>query len=257
MIYIKTSEEIALIREGGKILAQILEELGRAVKPGIKTIELDRLAESLVFKYGAIAAFKNYKPDFNRKDQAGYPASVCVSVNEEVVHGIPSERLLAEGDIVSLDMGILYKGYYTDAAITVGAGKISSEAQKLIDVTKKSLELGIEQAKAGNHFGDVGAAIQNYVEANGFSVVRDLIGHGVGKYIHEEPEIPNFGKPGAGLEIKEGMVLAFEPMVNAGGYKVKILADGWTFATQDKSISAHFEHTVAITKNGVEALTRF
>ena len=177
-------------------------------------------------------------------------------MNEEVVHGIPGNRILQEGDIVSLDMGVLYKGYFTDAAITVGVGKIFPMAQKLIDVTRKSLELGIEQAKAGNHLGDIGAAIQKYVELNGFSVVRDLVGHGVGKFIHEEPEIPNFGKKGAGLELQEGMVLAFEPMVNMGSYKVKTLADGWTFATQDKKYSAHFEHTVAIGKNGAEVLTK-
>ncbi len=256
MVIIKTSEEIALIREGGKILARILEDLGKAVKPGIKTIELDRIAESLVFKYGAVAAFKNYKPDFNHKDQAGYPASVCVSVNEEVVHGIPGNRVLQEGDIVSLDMGVLYKGYYTDAAITVGAGKISPIARKLIDVTKKSLEFAIAETKIGNRLGDIGWAAQSYAEKNGFSVVRDLVGHGVGKFIHEEPEIPNFGRPGTGLELKEGMVLAFEPMITAGNYKVKTLADGWTIATCDKSLSAHFEHTVAVTKNGAEVLTR-
>lgn len=255
MIYIKTPEEISLIREGGKILAQILEDLGKAVKPGMKTIELDRLAESLVLKYGVVAAFKNYKPDFNSSDQDGYPASVCVSVNEEVVHGIPGNRIMQEGDIVSLDMGILHKGYFTDAAITVGVGNISPDAQRLIDVTKKSFELGIDQAKAGNHLGDIGAAIQDYAESNGFSVVRDLVGHGVGKFIHEAPEIPNYGKPGTGLEIEEGMVLAFEPMINAGSYKVKSLADGWTFVTQDKKNSAHFEHTVAITKNGPEIMT--
>lgn len=254
-IYIKTPEEIALIREGGKILAQILEDLSRAVKPGMKTIELDRLAESLVFKYGVVAAFKNYKPSFN-SDDGGYPASVCVSVNEEVVHGIPGDRVLYEGDIVSLDMGILFKGYFTDAAVTVGVGKISPTAQRLIDVTKKSLELGIAQAKIGNHLGDVGSAIQKYVEKNGFSIVKDLVGHGVGKFIHEEPEIPNFGKPGTGMELKEGMVLAFEPMVNTGTYKVRTLADGWTFVTQDKKKSAHFEHTVAITKNGPEIMTK-
>ncbi|MDP3057264.1 MAG: type I methionyl aminopeptidase [bacterium] len=256
MIYIKTPQEIALIREGGKILAQILEDLGQSVKPGMKTIELDRLAESLVFKYGAAAAFKNYKPDFNHDGQGGFPASVCVSVNEEVVHGIPGERVLQEGDIVSLDMGVLYKGYFTDAAITVGVGKISPEAQKLIAVTKRSLELAIEKTKIGNHLGDIGFAVQSYAEKNGFSIVRDLVGHGVGKFIHEEPEIPNFGKPGTGLEIKEGMVLAFEPMVNVGGYKVKTLVDGWTYTTCDKSLSAHFEHTVAVTKNEAEVLTR-
>jgi len=255
MIYIKTPEEITLIREGGKILAQILNELGKAVKPGMKTIELDRLAESLVFKYGAIAAFKNYKPDFNRREQDGYPASVCVSVNEEVVHGIPGNRVLQEGDIVSLDMGVLYKGYFTDAAITVGVGKISPVAQKIIDVTRRSLDLAIAEVKIGNHLGDIGWAVQSYVEKNGFSVVRDLVGHGVGKFIHEEPEIPNFGRPKTGLELKEGMVLAIEPMVNTGSHKVKALADGWTFVTQDKSLSAHFEHSVAVTKNRAEVLT--
>lgn len=255
MIYFKTEQEIMAMREGGKILAKILEELGQAAKPGIKTIELDRLAESLVFKYGAMAAFKNYKPLFNSND-GGYPASVCVSVNEEVVHGIPGERILQEGDIVSLDMGILYKERYTDAAITVGVGKISPIARKLIDVTKKSLELGIGETKAGNHLGDIGAAIQKYAEANGFSVVRDLVGHGVGKFIHEEPEIPNYGKRGAGLELKEGMTLAFEPMINLGDWHVDILSNSWTFATRDKKLSAHFEHTIAITKNGAEVLTK-
>lgn len=237
-------------------MAEILKELGKAVKPGIKTIELDRLAESLVFKYGAKASFKNYRPSFNHEGQGGYPASVCVSVNEEVVHGIPGDRILKEGDIVSLDMGILYKGYFTDAALTVGVGKISPVAEKLIAVTKKSLNLAIKETKIGNRLGDIGWAVQSYVEKNGFSVVRDLVGHGVGKFIHEDPEIPNYGKKGTGLEIEEGMILAFEPMVNAGGYKVKTLADGWTFATCDKSLSAHFEHTVAVAKNGAEVLTK-
>lgn len=255
MIYIKTPEEIAIMREGGKILAKILEELGQAVKPGIKTIELDRLAEGLVFKYGAIAAFKNYKPSFNSND-GGYPATVCVSVNEEVVHGIPGERILQEGDIVSLDMGILYKGRYTDAAITVGVGKISPIARKLIDVTRKAMEIGIGEAKAGNHLGDIGAAIQKHAESNDFSVVRDLVGHGVGKYIHESPEIPNYGKPEKGLEIKEGMTLALEPMINLGDWHVDVLSNGWTFAACDKKLSAHFEHTIAITKDGAEVLTK-
>lgn len=253
MIYIKTPEEIALIREGGKILAQILIDLGKAVKPGMKTIELDRLTESLVFKYGAKASFKNYKPDFN---SSGYPASICISVNEEVVHGIPGERILREGDIVGLDMGILYKGLFTDAAITVAVGAITPEAEKLISVTKESLDRAIRAAKVGAHLGDIGWAVQSYVEENGFSVVRDLVGHGVGKFVHEQPEIPNFGRQGTGLELKEGMVIAIEPMVNAGTYKVKTLADGWTFVTQDKKYSAHFEHTVAVTKNGAEVLTK-
>lgn len=255
MIYLKTEQEIQAMREGGKILAKILDELGQAAKPGMKTIELDRLAESLVFKYGVIAAFKNYKPSFNSSD-GGYPASVCVSVNEEVVHGIPGERILREGDIVSLDMGILYNKCYTDAAITVGVGQISPIAQKLIDVTRKALEIGIGEAKAGNHLGDIGAAVQKYAESNGFSIVRDLVGHGVGKFIHEAPEIPNYGKSGKGLEIKEGMTLALEPMVNAGTWKVELLSDNWTFVTSDKKLSAHFEHTIAITKNGPEVLTK-
>lgn len=255
MIIIKSPQEIALMREGGKILAKILDELGQAVKPGIKTIKLDRLAESLVFKYGAKASFKGYKPSFN-SDNGGYPASVCVSVNEEVVHGIPSERILKEGDIASLDMGVLFKGYYTDAAITVGVGNISPIAQKLIDITKRSLELGIAEVKAGNHLGDIGFTIQSYAEKNGFSVVRDLVGHGVGKYIHEEPEIPNYGKRGKGLKLEEGMTLALEPMVNVGRPEVKVLSDSWTFVASDRSLSAHFEYTVAVTKNGAEVLTR-
>lgn len=255
MIYLKTEQEIQAIREGGKILAQILKDLEKAVKPGIKTIELDRLAEELVFKYEVVASFKNYKPSFN-SNNGGYPASVCVSVNEEVVHGIPGERVIREGDIVSLDMGILHKGYYTDSAITVPVGKISPIAQKLIDVTKKSLELAIGETKVGGHLGDIGFVVQEYAEKNGFSVVRDLVGHGVGKFIHEAPEIPNYGKRGKGLELEEGMVLAFEPMVNVGGWQVKVMSDSWTFVTKDKSLSAHFEHTVAVTKNGAEVLTR-
>lgn len=255
MIIIKTPGEIALMREGGKILAQILEELGKAVKPGIKTIEIDKLAEGLVLKYGAIASFKGFKPKFYDGEK-GYPASVCVSINEEVVHGIPGERVLKEGDVVSLDMGILYKGLYTDAAITVGVGKISPVAQKLIDVTKKSLELGIGEIKAGNHLGDIGFAVQSYAEQNRFQVVRDLVGHGVGKYIHEDPEIPNYGFRGQGLELKEGMTLALEPMANIGDWRVKVMPDGWTFVAADKSLSAHFEHTVVVTKNGAEVLTK-
>ncbi|MBU3964939.1 type I methionyl aminopeptidase [Patescibacteria group bacterium] len=255
MIYIKTAEEIALMREGGKILAKTLDELSRAVAPGIKTIEIDKLAEGLVLKYGAKSSFKGYKPKFYEGEK-GYPASVCVSINEEVVHGIPGERVLKEGDIVSMDMGILYKGFFTDAAITAGAGKISSQARKLIDVTKKSLEIGIKEIGQGKHLGDIGFAIQSYAEQNGFSVVRDLVGHGVGKYIHEDPEIPNYGFRGQGLEFKKGMTLALEPMVNIGAPDVKILPDGWTFVSSDKSLVAHFEHTVAVTENGAEILTK-
>lgn len=255
MIYIKTPQEIAIMREGGKILAKILDELSRVVAPGVKTIEIDKLAEGLVLKYGAIASFKGYKPKFYDGEK-GYPASVCVSVNEEVVHGIPGERVLKEGDIASLDMGILYHGFYTDAAITVGVGKISPVAQKLIDATKKSLEIGIKEIGPGKHLGDIGFAFQSYVEQNGFSVVRDLVGHGVGKYIHEDPEIPNYGFRGQGLELKKGMTLALEPMVNVGAPDVKIMPDGWTFVSSDKSLVAHFEHTVAVTENGVEILTK-
>lgn len=247
MIFIKTKKEIELMRQGGKILAKILNELEKETKPGTNTHDLNELAENLAKKFGAKPSFKGYR---------NYPASLCVSINSEVVHGLPKKRILKEGDIVGLDFGLFYQGYYTDMAKTVPVGKISSLAQKLIFVTKKALDLGIAQVKPGNHIGDISFAIQSYVEANGFSVVRDLVGHGVGKKIHEPPQVPNFGEKGTGVKLEEGMTLAIEPMVNAGSYKVKLLSDGWTFVTCDGSLSCHFEHTVAVTKTGFEILTK-
>lgn len=248
MIYLKSENEIQIMREGGRILATALKKAAKAVKAGVTTLKIDELVEKFITDKDAVPAFKGYQ---------GFPASVCISINSEVVHGLPSaDRKFEEGDIVGLDAGVLYKGLYTDAAVTVGIGKISSEAAKLIDVTKKSLELGISQVKEGNKLGDVGSVIQDYAEANGFSVVRDLVGHGVGKKLHEDPQIPNFGKPGTGVILKKGMTLAIEPMLNVGTHHVKVATDGWTFVTSDQSLSAHFEHTVVVTEKGCEVLTK-
>lgn len=247
MVIIKTPQEIAIMREGGKRLAKILQELGFYVKVGMTGRELNKIAEDLAKKCGAKPSFLGYK---------NYPASLCVSANEEVVHCVPSDEKFKEGDIVGLDFGLCYKGLYTDMAVTCPVGKISPEAKKLIAVTKKTLEIGENQAKPGNHIGDIGYVIQSYVESNGFSVVRDLVGHGVGKAVHEDPKVPNYGVRNTGLKLKEGMVIAIEPMVNAGTWKVDLLPDGWTFATHDGRLSAHFEHTVAVMRDGYEVLTR-
>ncbi|MBN2753315.1 MAG: type I methionyl aminopeptidase [Candidatus Goldbacteria bacterium] len=248
MIELKTKKEIELIAKSGEILSEVLIKMKEMIKPGISTAEINRLAIKMVKAHGVKAAFLGYR---------GYPAAVCVSVNKEVVHGIPSDKeILKEGDIVSLDFGVEREGYFSDAALTVPVGKISGRAQKLIKVTQEALAKGIDMAKPGNHISDISAAVQNYVEANGFSVVRDLCGHGVGKKVHEDPMIPNFGKPGQGPLIQPGMVLAIEPMVNAGGFEVATLDDDWTVVTMDGSISAHFEHTVAITETGNLVLTR-
>lgn len=232
--------------QGGKILARVLKKVEHAVRVGITTQELDKLAKELVLRLGAKPSFKGYK---------GYPAGLCTSVNEEVVHGIPSIRKLKSGDIVGLDLGVLYKGYYTDSAVTVPVGKVSPEVLRLIEVTKKALEVGIEKVRVGNHIGDISAAIQQYVEKEGFNVVRDLVGHGVGKYVHEEPQIPNYDKPGTGEELKVGMTLALEPMVVMGSWQTEQAQDGWTFITKDKSFAAHFEHTVVVTKKAPRILT--
>ena len=247
MIYIKTPEEIEKMREGGEILAQILKKVAENVRPGTSTKYLDKLATKLIYQNNAKPSFKGYE---------GYPNALCISVNEEVVHGIPSSRILKEGDIIGLDLGIVYKGMYTDHAVTVPAGGVSKKAQKLINVTKEALEQGIKQVKVDGYIGDVSWAIQKFVEENGFSVVRDLIGHGVGKKVQEEPEIPNFGQAGQGAKLEKGMTLAIEPMVNIGDWKVKILSDGWTVVTADGSLSAHFEHTIVVVKNGAEVLTK-
>lgn len=247
MIIIKTDKEIDSIRQGGKILAKILDELEEMTKPGLKTIEFDRKAENLAKKAGAKPSFKGFR---------GFPANLCVSVNEEIVHCVPRNKILEEGDIVGLDFGLLYKDHYTDMARTVGVGNISDQAEKLIKVTKESLMKGIDQVRPGNKIGDISYVIQKYVEDNDLSVVRDLVGHGVGKKVHEEPQIPNFGTKGKGPVIKKGMVLALEPMVNIGGYEVQMLDDNMGFVTQDGGLSAHFEHTVAVTENGHEILTK-
>ena len=247
MIIIKTPEEIKIMAESGKILARIMKELERQVRPGITTREIDKAAEGLVLSSGAKCSFKGYN---------GYPACLCASVNEEVVHAIPSDRALKDGDIISLDLGVFYKEYHSDMAITLPVGKISPEAQKLIKVTKESLEIGIKEIEIGGTFGDIGSAIQEYVESHGFNVVRDLCGHGIGKDLHEDPEILNYGKPGIGPKIKEGMVFCLEPMVTVGDWHIKKSKDGQGFITSDGSLSAHFEHTIAVTKFGTHVLTR-
>ena len=228
------------MREAGKIVAETHQILKEAVRPGISTLELDKIAEDNIRKYNAIPSFKGY---------GGFPGSICASVNDEVVHGIPSSRILKEGDIVSLDIGAYYKGYHSDSAKTHGVGVISEEDRKLIEVTKQSFYEGIKFAKEGYRLSDISHAIQEYVEKYGFSVVRDLVGHGIGTQLHEDPQIPNYGLPGKGPRLQSGMVLAIEPMINAGRYKVKILSDDWTVVTADGKKSAHYEHTIAITED--------
>jgi methionyl aminopeptidase len=247
MIELKTEREIEIVRRNGQILAKTLKLLEEKTKPGMKTKELDQLAEDYIRKQGGYPAFKGYR---------GFPASICVSINEEVVHGIPGERMIEPGQIVSLDVGVLKDGYYADAAETYPVGEVPEEALKLIRITRQALEQAIDSLRAGRHLSDVSFAIQSFVEENGFSVVRDLVGHGIGKQMHEEPQIPNFGLPGQGVILKKGMVLAIEPMVNAGSHEISTKKDQWTIVTSDGSLSAHFEHTVAVTDNGAEVLTK-
>jgi methionyl aminopeptidase len=230
-----------------RIVAEVFEGVRKNIEPGVTTKELDDFVEEFILSKSAKPAFKGYR---------GYPASVCTSVNEEVVHGIPSSRKLKNGDIISLDIGVFFKGFYGDAAVTLPVDGISAEAKKLISVTEQSLQAGIEKASAGNRLYDISAAVQQCVESQGFSVVRNFVGHGIGRNLHEEPQLPNFGKAGEGPRLVEGMTLAIEPMVNAGGWEVTVLEDGWTAVTSDRSLSAHFEHTVAITKNGYDVLTK-
>ena len=234
------------MREAGRILAAVLKEIEKQVKQGITTLELDRAAEALILKHEAKPGFKGYD---------NFPFSLCTSVNEEIVHGLPSTRVLKEGDIISLDLGILYKGYYSDMAITVAVGKVSFEAKRLINVAKKSLRLGIKKVRPGNTTGDIGNTIQKFVEGQGFSVIRDLCGHGIGKNLHEEPKIPNFGKRKTGEKLQEGMVICIEPMVAMGDYRLEKAQDGYGYATKDKSLTAHFEHTILVTKFGSKVLT--
>ncbi len=246
MIELKTEREIQIIKNNGRILAQTLRLLGERIRPGIKTAELNRLAEDFIKGRGAHPAFKGYR---------GFPSSICVSINEEVVHGIPGERSIKEGEIVSVDVGVLKDGYYADAACTYPVGEISEQAQRLIQITRLALENSFRVIREGKYVSDISHAIQAFVEQNGFSVVRDLVGHGIGKRMHEEPQIPNFGPPGQGVLLKNGMVLAIEPMVNAGSHEIETRDDQWTVITRDGSLSAHFEHTVAVTENGPEVLT--
>ncbi len=247
MVILKQQSEIEKIRASNGIVAEILAELKEKVQEGVTTWDLDRISEELVLKKGAKPAFKGYR---------GYPFSLCASINEQVIHGLPSQRVLTEGDIVGLDFGVYYHGYYGDAALTVPVGRISKEASMLLKATEESLDMAIREAKVGNRLGDISAAVQNHVEAVGFSVVRDFVGHGIGRNLHEDPQIPNYGIKGRGVALKAGMVLAIEPMVNAGTYKVRMLTDGWTAVTADGRLSAHFEHTIAITDHGPEILSR-
>jgi methionyl aminopeptidase len=246
MVILKSPGEIEKIRQSNVIVADILEILRQKVEPGADTLTLDKISEELALARDAKPAFKGYR---------GYPYSLCTSVNQQVVHGFPSRRPLKEGDIVSMDFGVFYNGYYGDAAITVPVGKVSEVARGLMETTKKALFLGIEQAAPGKRLSDISHAIQSHVEAAGFSVVRKFVGHGIGKALHEDPQIPNYGQPGMGIRLKPGMVIAIEPMVNVGSYEVKTLEDGWTTVTKDGSLSAHFEHTVAITEDGTVVLS--
>lgn len=236
------------MRQAGRIVADTLQELAGAIRPGITTIQLDTLARQYIQKSGARPAFLGYH---------GFPASICASLNEEVVHGIPGLRRLKAGDIISIDVGVFYKGYYGDAAATFPVGEVSPLAKRLLEVTRESLYKGIEKAYPGNRLYDISAAIQTYVESRGFSVVRSYVGHGIGSEMHEEPQVPNFGLPGKGPLLEAGMVLAIEPMVNAGTWEVETLSDDWTVVTKDRNLSAHFEHTVAIMQDGPEILTSF
>lgn len=247
MITIKSPREIELLRIAGEITGSTHNYLKPYIKPGITTKELDRLAEEYILSRDATPSFKGYD---------GFPGSVCASINEEVVHGIPGNRKLKEGDIITLDIGACYKGYHGDSAWTYAVGEISEEKQKLMEVTKESLFKGLEQVKAGNRIGDIGHAVQEYAESFGFGVVRELVGHGVGTDVHEEPDVPNYGQPHTGPIMKEGMVIAVEPMITAGDKDICILDDDWTIITQDERPAAHYEHTVLVTKDGYEILTR-
>ena len=246
MIHIRTPQEIESMRQGNRLVAQVLRTLREAIKPGITTKELDQMAEHAVRAAGATPAFKGYR---------GFPASLCVSINEEVVHGIPGPRPLKEGEIVSLDLGVYLNEYYGDAAITVPVGTVGEEATRLLEVTQQALLLGIEQARDGNRLFDISHAVQSWAESHGFSVVRDFVGHGIGRNLHEDPQVPNFGPPRQGPRLRPGMVLAIEPMINAGTWEVTILEDKWTVVTADHRLSAHFEHTIAITDGAADILT--
>lgn len=247
MIVLKTERELKLMREAGRISAGALKVAGEAVEPGISTAEIDRIAEKYILSQGARPNFKGYN---------GFPATACISINDQVIHGIPSKKqIVKEGDIVSIDLGAVFEGYHSDNAATFAAGDVSPEAQRLMDVTRESLYEGIKMARAGGRIGDISAAVQQYTEARGYSVVRQYVGHGVGASLHEAPEVPNFGTPGRGVRLLPGMTLAIEPMINMGTEKVKVMPDGWTVLTADGALSAHFEHSVVITADGPQILT--
>ncbi|MGB8952972.1 MAG: type I methionyl aminopeptidase [Candidatus Aminicenantales bacterium] len=246
MIIFKTYAEIQAMKESGQILAVILDELKAMIIPGVQTKKLDDYAERRAREMGALPAFKDYR---------GYPASLCTSVNEEIVHGIPSSRTLKEGDIISLDFGVLYHGYYGDAARTYPVGRIAPLAQRLIATAEEAFTKGLEQLAGGKRISDISAAVQNYVESRGFSIIRTFVGHGIGHSLHEEPQVPNFGVPGCGPKIRPGLVLAIEPMIAAGSGDAEILSDGWTAVTRDRSLAAHFEQTVALTSKGIKILS--
>ena len=248
MIVLKTSRELAIMREAGRISAMALKVAGEAVEPGVSTWEIDRVARKYIESQGAVPSFLGY---------GGFPASACISVNNVVIHGIPSKRqIIKAGDIVSIDIGAMFEGFNGDNAYTFPCGDIAPQAQRLLDATRESLYEGIKQAKAGNRLGDIGSTVQRYVEARGYSVVRDFVGHGVGAKLHEDPSVPNYGTPGRGVRLLPGMTIAIEPMVNQGGYEVQVQKDGWTTVTRDGKLSAHFEHTVAITPDGPVILTK-
>ncbi|HNW39349.1 MAG TPA: type I methionyl aminopeptidase [Candidatus Omnitrophota bacterium] len=247
MILLKSPKDLIMLKRSGAILASVMQKLQVLLHPGMTTLELDLLSEELIRKEKVLPAFKGYN---------GFPGTACISVNEEIVHGIPGSRVISDGDIVSIDLGVNYEGFFSDMAVTLPVGKVGDDKLKLIAATKESLNLGIKQAQAGNHLTDISHSIQSFVEAQGFSVVRQFVGHGIGRALHEEPEIPNYGRPGFGPLLKNGMVLAIEPMVNLGGWECLVTGNGWTAVTKDGSVSAHFEHTVAITDNGPVVLTK-
>ncbi len=247
MVVLKSPEEIAIMRDANQIVAEVHEELKLRAAPGTTTRELDEIAERIARKRGSVCAFKGYR---------GYPGCLCTSLNEVIVHGIPSDRVIKEGDILSLDFGVIYRDFCGDAAVTIPIGEVSERARRLMKVTEECLDKAIDRMEVGNRLADVSAAIQRHAEANGYSVVRDFVGHGIGRNLHEDPQVPNYGKPGTGIRLKRGMVLAIEPMVNEGDWGIRILEDGWTAVTKDGSLSAHFEHSVAITDNGPFVLSR-
>ena len=246
-IQLKTPRQLRIMRQAGKIVAEVLALLGEHIVPGATTAELDALAEAEIKKRGAVPSFKGYH---------GYPCTICASVNEQIVHGIPGDYRLQEGDILSIDVGAIYKGWHGDAAVTHAVGPASAEAARVMGATKEALRRGIAAAVPDNHLGDIGFAIQSWVEAQGLAVIRDFVGHGIGKVMHEAPQVPNFGEAGAGVRLRPGMTIAIEPMVSVGDWHVKVLDDGWTAVTADGSLSAHYEHSIAITNNGPEILTQ-